>query len=199
MEWYEGNFSTAISWGERGEKLKGDTQIDTSFSSRHNLALSLRDAGREEEALRIFLGDLPLEEALSAEQGDQEEKEDNAAFYGNIGRCIYLTNETQKAACFYIKSAKILETRRELTSQLNKGYIRYWIAQLLEDMGEIEKSAAVHRAAILMWEYSSPSRANIAEDSLSRLLELHNEFDVYKNESQDSVENIYVECLNSLV
>ncbi|MYK05710.1 MAG: hypothetical protein F4030_12080, partial [Gammaproteobacteria bacterium] len=148
-DWYKGEFQSAISWGEAGEKLKKDTQIDTSFSSRHHLALSLRDAGREDEALKIFLGDLPLEEALSSELSDHEE---NAAFFGNIGRCLYLTNEKPQAIRFYIRSAKILETRREVTSRLNKGYIRYWIAQLLEDKGEAEKSAAVYRAAILMWQ-----------------------------------------------
>lgn len=167
-EWHNGDFLTAISWGEAGEELKKNTQIDTVFSSRHHLALSLRDAGRVDEALKIFLGDLPLQEALSSEQSDQEE---NAAFFGNIGRCLYLTDEKLQAVHFYVRSARILETRREVTSRLNKGYIRYWIAQLLEDEGQIEKLVAVYRAAVLMWEDSSPPRASVAMDRLNQLLE----------------------------
>ena len=109
-----------------------------------------------------------------------------------------LTNEKPQAIRFYIKSAKILETRREVTSRLNKGYIRYWIAQLLEDKGEAEKSAAVYRAAILMWQDSSPPRASKAENSLDQLIKLNNGLDNYRMQTQDVVENIYVECLNHL-
>ena len=50
-DWYTGKYDSAIRWGEKGKHLKNSTSVDTVFSTKHNLALARRDAGRIPEAL----------------------------------------------------------------------------------------------------------------------------------------------------
>ena len=85
-DWYTGKYDSAIRWGERGEHLKNSTAVDTVFSTKHNLALARRDAGRIPEALVSFLEGTALEAV--AKPGERIPDE-GAPFYGNIGRCLF--------------------------------------------------------------------------------------------------------------
>ena len=62
-DWYSEKYDSAIRWGERGEHLKNSTSVDTAFSTKHNLALARRDAGRIPEALVSFLNGTALEDS----------------------------------------------------------------------------------------------------------------------------------------
>ena len=44
-DWHTGKYDLAIQWGEKGDRLKERSSVDTGFSTKHNLALSRRDAG----------------------------------------------------------------------------------------------------------------------------------------------------------
>ena len=192
-EWYEGNFPAAIAWGERGEQLKGGSSVDTQFSTAHNLALARRDAGLIDEALANFLGDESLEAVLAPTGPDDK----LAAFFGNIGRCLYFGDRLDEALVCYVKSARLLEGEAQPSSRLNKGYIRLWFGELFEAREDRELSATMYRAAAHMWASTSPPRADGALAKLNALVHAHNDLMGYIDESEWKVEADYVDWLSN--
>lgn len=193
-DWYSGKYDSAIRWGEAGERLKESTSVDTEFSTRYNLALSRRDGGRVPEAIESFLEGESLEVVTTP--GERIEGKE-AHFYGNIGRSLFLTNRLDEALVCYIKSAQLLEENHAHSARLNKGYIRYWIAELLMWQEELELAAASYRAAMCMWDNSSPPRANQAKDKLETLVTEHPEHRIYLDEEDAKVEEAYRRWLDS--
>ncbi len=175
-EWYVGQFESAIRWGEEGERLKNTTSVDTQYSTRHNLALARRDAGRIPEAIEIFLEGESIEKVVTP--GKQIEGK-GAHFYGNIGRCLFLNRQFDDAKICYIKSAQLLEEDRSYSECLDKGYIRNWIAELLLQKNEFELATAFFRAAECMWNDSSPPRAVQAQSKLKSLVDKCPEYHHY--------------------
>lgn len=165
--WSQENFDSAIRWGREGERLKTLTSVDTTYSTRHNLALSLRDAGQISEALKIFLSGEPLAKVVQKDEWIQDK---GADFYGNIGRCRFFDDYVDEAHACYVKAARLLEEDLAHDAQLNKGYIRLWIGELLLRKAEATMAAACYRAAECIWERSSPHRAVKAGNSLKRLV-----------------------------
>lgn len=194
VAWYNGRFELAIQWGERGNKLKEKTAIDTTFSTRHNLALSLRDGGRVMEAIESFLEGESLEIVVAPNERIQGK---DAPFYGNIGRCLFLIERLDEALVCYVKSAQLLEESRNHSDRLNKGYIRYWIAELLILREEFDLAAAVCRASVCMWNEISPPRADRAANMLEKLATDHPELRSYVDEVDWKVEGIYTRWLLS--
>ena len=190
--WYTGRFESAIQWGERGNELKEKTAVDTTFSTKHNLALSLRDFGRVTEAIEIFLEDESLEIVVAPNEKIQGK---GAPFYGNIGRCLFLTERLDEALVCYVKSAQLLEESRNYSDHLNKGYIRYWIAELLILREEFDLAAAICRASICIWNETSPPRADRAANMLEKLAVDHPELRSYVDEMCRKVEGIYTRWL----
>ena len=192
--WYKGHFESAIRWGERGSQLKDQTDVDTAFSTRHNLALALRDGGRVKEALERFLEGELLETVVMP--GTRIEGK-NSAFYGNIGRCLFMLNRLDEAQACYVKSAQLLENTDDPSRRLNRGYIRYWIAQLLTQREEFDLAAAACRASVCIWEDSSPPRAVQAKNTLETLLDNHPELRPYLDEDDWKVEEKYLHWLRN--
>ena len=159
-DWYRGEFDSAIRWGEDGARLQERTSVDTGFSTKHNLALSRRDAGLVSEAIESFLDGESLEAVVTPGERIQDK---GAPFYGNIGRCLFLANRLDEALVCYVKSAQLLEVDRVHGVRLNKGYIRYWIAEVLVQQEEFESAAASYRAAECMWNDSSPPSSSQSE------------------------------------
>ena len=187
-DWYTGQFSSAIRWGEYGERLKKKSSVDTRFSTRHNLALSWRDFGRISEAIESFREGESLEDIVTEGKRIPEK---GAHFYGNIGRCLFLSGQLDKALVCYVKSAQLLEEGRTHADHMNKGYIRYWIAELLLRQGDLELAAASYRAAECMWSDSSPPRAAQARDQLRDLVVQYPDLRVFLNEVDWKVEEVY--------
>ena len=187
-DWYAGRFESAIRWGEEGYELKADTAVDTVFSARHNLALSRRDGGRVSEALESFLDGESLE--LVVKPGERI-ADRTAHFYGNIGRCLFLSGKLDDALTCYVKSAQILEEDRSPRDRQNKGYIRKWIGELLLQQGRVDVAAASYRGAVCMWEECSPPRAAEAEEELEKLVAHHPECGRYIDEVGWKVEEEY--------
>ena len=178
-DWSAGNFDLAIRWGEEGGRLKELTSVDTEYSTRHNLALSRRDAGHVEEALDSFL----MGESLAAVVTPGEVIDGKTAdFYGNIGRCLFLMSRLGEALVCYVKSAQLLEGSSIHKNQLNKGFIRYWIAELLMRQEKFELAAALYRCAVCVWNDSSPPRADKATGKLETLVAGHLELHTYLDE-----------------
>ena len=88
--WYSERYDLAIHWGERGAKLKDASAVDTAFSTKHNLALSLRDGGRVAHALEMFLDGEALE--VVTRPGERVAGR-GAHFYGNVGRCLFVAGK----------------------------------------------------------------------------------------------------------
>ena len=193
-EWYAGRFDLAIQWGERGSLLIEQTSVDTNYSTKHNLALSLRDSGRIKEAIESFLEGESFEVVVTPGERIQGQ---NAPFYGNIGRCLFLDGCLDEALVCYVKSAQLLEESRDHSDRINKGYIRFWIAELLVQHDEFELAAASCRASICIWMDSSPPRATQAKDMLETLVTKHPELHTYIEKSDFEVEGIYTRWLRN--
>ncbi len=187
-DWYTSKYDSAIRWGEKGERLKERTSVDTGFSTTHNLALSRRDAGRVPEAVESFLEGESLETVVTPGERVQGK---GAQFYGNIGRCLFLTSRLDEALVCYVKSAQLLEEGRTRMDRLNKGYIRYWIAELLVQQEEFELAAASYRAAVCIWDDSSPPRAGQAKEKLEALVTAHPELHNYLVQEDWKAEEAY--------
>ena len=130
------------------------------FSTKPNLALSRRDAGRVPEALESFLAGESLETVVKAGKRIQGK---GAPFYGNIGRCLFLANRLDEALACYVKSAQLLEDSLAHNDHINKGYIRSWIAELLVQQEEFGLAAASYRAAECIWNGFLSSSSNSSE------------------------------------
>ena len=187
-DWYIGEYDSAIRWGEDGDRLKNSTSVDTSFSTRHNLALSRRDAGRVQEAIESFLDGESLESVVKPGEWIQGKE---APFYGNIGRCLFLIGRLDEALICYVKSAQLLEDSRSHSDRLNKGYIRNWIAELLVQQDKFELAAASYRAAVCVWNDCSPPRAAEAKGKLEALVTRHPELRTYLKEADWKAEEMY--------
>ena len=179
-DWYAEKYDSAIRWGEEGERLKKGTSVDTAFSTKHNLALSRRDGGNISEAIESFLGGTSLEAVVKSGERIPDQ---TAPFYGNIGRCLFLTGRLDEALICYVKSAQLLEESRTHKDRLNRGYIRFWIAELLVQQEEFNLAAASYRAAMYMWDEPSPPRVARAKDKLETLVAKHQELRPYLDET----------------
>ena len=188
FDWFNERYESAIRWGEEGERLKTLTSVDTAFSTKHNLALSLRDGHRIREAIEMFREDEPLDVVIR--KGDRIEGKD-APFYGNIGRCLFLVDRLDDALICYIKSAQLLEEGRSHQDLINKGYIRLWIGELLARQGRFDVGAASFRAAVCIWADSSPPRATIAGNKLRSLTQIHPDLRSYLDAPDWRVEDEY--------
>ena len=192
-DWYVGNVESAIAWGEKGERLRSNTPVDTQYSTKHNLALARRDAGFVDEALASFLGNESLDDLLTGSDPDHKD----AAFFGNIGRCLYFNGRLKEALHCCVKSAVLLEAEPEPSSRLDKGYIRLWFGELLEARAEHDLSATMYRAAIHMWQNSSPPRADQAAAKLNALIDANPNLDKYLHEPEWRIEALYSVWLSS--
>ncbi len=168
LHWFVGDFESAIQFGEEGERLRNATQVDTGFSCSHNFALALRDSGKVEHALQIFLGAESLSNVL--DYGTSSDGKD-ATFYGNIGRCMFLMGRPDDALGCYIRSAQMLEAEGGFRARRNGGYARYWLGQLHCKQSNPSLAAMCFRAAICAWEETSPCRTQQPLDEL-RILTL---------------------------
>lgn len=167
LYWFSNDFEQAVRWGAQGEQLKKDSEVDTAFSSSHNLALALRDSGEAQVALpRLLLG----EDLSSVLSGEPAVVERGGEFYGNVGRCLQKSGRSLEALTCYKKCAQLLESAGERSNKLNRGYLRSWVAELKKSEGEYQAAAHCFRAACYLWADTSPPRAEIAEQALRRLV-----------------------------
>lgn len=192
-KWYEGDFESAIRWGEEGNRLKEETLVDTAYSTRHNLALARRDGGFVSDALEMFLDGSELSTVVTL--GEKIDGKD-AAFYGNIGRCLFFSERFDEALVCYIKSAQILQDGRSNRDYLNRGYIRLWLAELLLLKKESDLVAAFLRAAVCIWNDVSPPRSRLAEGRLLALVEENEELRGYVAEESWKVEGVFSRWLD---
>ena len=193
FDWYEGRFESAVVWGERGERLKENSSVDTSFSCKHNLALARRDVGELDQAIEDFLEGQSLEFVVTP--GIQIEGK-NAPFYGNIGRCMQLKNKLEEAMVCYVKSAKLLEQGSGHINRMNRGYVRLWIAELLLENGEMDLAATFLRASIDIWDECAPPLADGVRQRLEALATEPEKLAYYLEEEKWRIEGVFSRWLD---
>ena len=152
--WTRKEFGDAVDWATRGVELKEETNVDTSFDSRHTLALAQRDAGDPKAALALFLKDLELSDLTDS----NKPVIGNGPLYGNVGRCLQFLNRLNEALVCYKKSIVLLEKDTTLHSKLNRAYARQWIAEILIAQDEKNLAEAFLVDAIRVLGPSAPSR-----------------------------------------
>lgn len=144
-------------------------------------ALTLRDSGNPEEALKIF-----------------EKGEKKSATSGNIARCYQLMGEKEKARDFFIKSIKLLKEETETQrithlNQTNFGYAFLWVAEYFFECKEYEKSFAFVFLTFEKWKEYAPGLLYKLKDLDLKLVSLgkENKYII----QQDSANNILKEFL----
>lgn len=166
VNWFNHDYDKATEWGRRGETLKKTSGLDTKYDTSHNLALSLRDSGHIDDALKIFSHGLSLEKILKENHNSSKR---DASFYGNIGRCIGLLKDEKTALALYLKSYELLEADSGARVMLNKGYASFWIAETLYDLERYSDSYYFAKKALRIWEKRAPLLSCRPEKLMERL------------------------------
>jgi tetratricopeptide (TPR) repeat protein len=164
--WMIGNYAEAIVWGQRGKELKSRTNVDTTYSTDHNLALAQRDSGIIDPALTYFLAGRQLTEVLDLEELDEAR---GGPHYGNIGRCLHLMGQIDPAIICYRKSAILLERETGTEHVFNQGFARKWIGELLIMRSEFCIAKIFLEAAKQKWLLVSPPRAREVDGILETI------------------------------
>jgi len=160
--WFVGEFEQAMHWGLQGVQLKERTNVDTQFDCDHNYALSMRDSGSPEKALSLFLHGETLDNVLKE---DHKIEDRGGPYYGNIGRCLQLIGNLGGALICYRKSARFIEEDTQ-SSTINRGYIRYWVGQVLQLQKRWEDSTYVLIAALRIWREVAPRKSESILDEI---------------------------------
>lgn len=191
IEWFLGNYSRAISWGELATSSKTKANnIDTDFDASYNLALAQRDAGNYDQALSLFLNGLELDRVLKI--SEDEKKKMGHAFFGNIGRCVQFMDQNSDFALRLLLQSYIMVTLENSGySMLNKGYACQWIAEELEAQKDVANAYLFYRQADLIWSHRAPSRVHHIKEKLAKL-----EAQITKNSSLGQLTETSVERQN---
>jgi len=152
VEWHLKNFEEAVTWGEKGKKLKEKSSVDTSYDCNHNLALALRDSGQHEEALKYFLFGNSLESIISGEKIIERE----GPFWGNIARCLIFQDQYESAIYCLVKSSKLLEKDESASGVKNQGYAAQWIADCLQKLCKYKEAYIFYKKAKIIWDQRAP-------------------------------------------
>ncbi|MFC1513315.1 tetratricopeptide repeat protein, partial [Thermodesulfobacteriota bacterium] len=152
--WLTKDYKNAIKWGEEGARLKRESDIDTDIDHLHSLNLAKRDIGQINEALVFFSQGQNVDEILVT---DQKQRENNAPFFGNIGRCVHLLGNAEKALQFYIRSAKILgREQKNAENLMNLGWASLWIGQACIDLQDWENARLFLSQCLDIWQKRAP-------------------------------------------
>lgn len=164
--WTKGEYDMAKDWGRRGVDLKQQSNIDTRHDCAHDLALAQRDSGEIETAMIHFLHGVELDEVCDPSLINVDA---GGAFYGNIGRCLYLKKEFPKALICVAKSAWLLSKDRDKSTAINIGWASRWLGDILMELGNFEMSYICYRRAYQRWRTVSPPKADDAQLMCTKL------------------------------
>lgn len=193
-EWFNKDFSSAIRWGEEGDRLKRNSAVDTQFSCEHNLALARRDFGDVDVSLATFLGTESIATLLATREANEEK---HSSFYGNIGRCLFLKGDFEIALACYKRSAQLIERESSEALTTNAGYARLWIGELAEKSGDLKLAAIAYRTAECVWEQVAPPLAIEPARGLERILAGNIAHQHVKEMSARAVEAEFVRWLHA--
>jgi len=191
INWFVNNYDDAIHWANLGITLKKDYDVTTHHHCAHTLALAQRDSGRADEALEFFLEGVALDECLAGSGVKQK----SGPYYGNIGRCLQIMEQPEKALTAYRLAASYFE--REGGDTLNQGYLRYWVGKAMEDLKRVEDALYFYTIAINKWRTISPQRTSEVQARLDDLLSENPELLQMLSTPHWKAENRFVEWSKS--
>ena len=186
--WHQFENKESILWGEKGLNLiqKGKLEVDVDLE--HTLNLAKRDTREDKfvkQSLEFFLKGKKVEEVINTPIDEHL----SAQYYGNLGRCYFFLNNFQFALPLYYKAFELCYQEEISTKFMNRGYISYWIAQLLDKKGEGQMAFFFYSNCIFYWNKYSPHRALRVEDEIKVLKrELSDIQDLIKLDN-DTIEN----------
>lgn len=166
VNWFLGDFESAIKHGKHGVTLKKESNVDTHFDSKHNLALAQRDSGQYDAALDYFLMGYSIDEVTNLHEVIPNKK---ASFYGNIGRCLALMANNQNALCCLSRSFEMLEREDSITTQLNMGYCMLWIGDVLMTLDNSKSAYIFYSQALAVWKKCAPHRAEEVVGKINKI------------------------------
>jgi tetratricopeptide (TPR) repeat protein len=164
--WVRAQYEQAIEWGIRGDDLKKQTNVDTEYDCAHALALARRDGGDPETALKYFLGSSDLDEIASSQVAPTTE---GGAKFGNIGRCLQMMGDAERALTCFRKSAAILENDDSLDRLNNQAFAREWIADAFASLNNREMAYIFYTDAEVMLRSTAPARARRIQAAINNL------------------------------
>jgi hypothetical protein len=101
---------------------------------------------------------------------DELDEEKGGAHYGgNIGRCLHFMGQTKGALTCYQKSVLLLEKSSKRVEVLNRGYVRWWIGELLLARGQKRLASIFIEAARRRWEGLAPALSRHLTDLQTKL------------------------------
>lgn len=166
--WHLFDNKEAIKWGEKAMQLAKNGKIDIDGNLEHFLNLAKRDTRDEnyiQEALVFFLRGEKINNIIIS----TVDRNFSADYYGNIGRCYYYLREYDIASNLYSKAFTLCYMEETSSKYMNRGYVSYWIAQLLEKKGEAQISYLFYSNCIYYWKKHSPHRAQRVEEEIKIL------------------------------
>lgn len=154
--WRMGNYEEAYGTITEYERMK-EKKYDVWFKykSSNTYGMILRDMGRIDEALEVF-----------AQDYDSSEK------YGNIARCYMLKKDYVKAVEQMKQCLFVLGKQSMLENLINRGYAYYWIAEIYEAQGELEKAKIFLIMCLEVWQEYAPVLMNSTVALFQRLGEV---------------------------
>lgn len=170
--WLRKSLDEAIYWGDEGSKYITLPQKKVENECLYNLALAKRDTGRTkevDEALEYFLDGISLEKIF-----DYERLTHNTGnFYGNIGRCLFLKGDYDKALLAYCHSALLLAKGSAFIESQNRGYASLWIGEALEKKGDKLNAYLFYRLAAHQFSFFLQAKAELATEHANALVLRH--------------------------
>lgn len=145
--WLSGDFQDAINFAIEAVELSKQVDFTLPSSPAHTLALALRDSGNIESALPKLLEGLTVTEAANEENGK------NSEFYGNIGRCFYLSGDIDMSLKFYQLCGR--KMTKKPSGIHNTGWLRFWTAEAMQKAGRIYDAFTFACAAKHIWAQGS--------------------------------------------
>lgn len=187
--WNKLDYVEAIKWGQKAlllvENSKGE--IDTELENTLNLAK--RDSRNEnsiKESLEYFLRGNDIAILLNSETDENL----GAHYYGNIGRCYYFLNNFEYAEECYFRSFQLCYKEENRHRHLNRGYVSYWLGQVLQKHGNYKMAYFYYSNCIFYWTTHSPHRVSRVVEELNILAnEIPDIQDILKLDNE-TVENL---------
>ena len=162
------NNKEAIKWGEKAVSLLKTTRVDIHHELEHDFNLAKRDSRDEKhlnEALKFFSKGRAVTELITCQIDDNL----SAQYYGNLGRCYHFLKQYDIAKALYSRAFHLTYKEELSTKFMNRGYVSYWIGQLLQETNDNKMAFFFYSNCIYYWKRHSPHRAQRVEEEIKIL------------------------------
>lgn len=159
--WLRKSYAEAIELASEAVELAKRVDFTPPTAPSHTLALAHRESGNVEAALPILLEGLSLDEALNESNGKSPE------FYGNLGRCFFISGNFELALKFYRYCGRGM--RQKQRSFHNTGWIRLWAAEVMQKAERLHDAYSFAWAAKHIWARGSKLLEGRADNLIAEL------------------------------